>query len=150
MVQSLLLALPCDTTVQPATDSLVSGEDVEKLRHKLLRKMNEVASHVIEGCETRLKKQQAKKRKNEASDVKVSTDASKQESDNPRNRRLARQLEATQRAAEFTREQEELEIREGEVVLKAKEYREWKQQLNDIQLEMDELYVKYLALNCST
>lgn len=150
MVQSLLLALPCDTTVQPATDSFSSGEDVEKLQHKLLRKMNEAASHVIEGCETRLKEQQAKKRKKEASDVKISTDVSKRESDNPRNRRLARQLEATQRAAEFTREQEELEIREGEVVLEAKEYREWKKQLHDIQLEMDKLYVNYLTLNCST
>ncbi|KAK4296796.1 hypothetical protein Pmani_030733 [Petrolisthes manimaculis] len=150
MIQSLLVALPCDTTVQPATDNQTGGEDVEKLRHKLLRKMNEVVSHVVEGCETRIKEQRTKKRKKEVGDNKVSFDASKRESDNPRDRRLARQLEANQRAAEFTREQEELEMREGEVVLEAEEYRVWRQQLHDIQLGMDKLYTKYLTLSFST
>ncbi|KAK3890443.1 hypothetical protein Pcinc_005600 [Petrolisthes cinctipes] len=150
VIQSLLVALPCDTTVQPATDNQTGGEDAEKLRHKLLRKMNEVVSHVVEGCETRLKEQRTKKRKKEVGDVKVLFDASKRESDNPRDRRLARQLEANQRAAEFTREQEELEMREGEVVLEAEEYRAWRHQLHDIQLGMDKLYTNYLTLNFST
>lgn len=129
LAHTLLAALPEDASMQffhGHKDASSSDIKLLNLHHMLLARMRDAATLVVDGLEGQLSSNKT-----------------------PRMEREEGSEEQEDRFAKYTKEREELLARKGDITFKGKEYSVWRKKLQNVQAEVDNLYLKFLKLNCA-
>lgn len=130
LAHTLLAALPEDASMQflrGPKDTGSTGIQPHNLHHMLMARMREAATHVMDGLEAQLTTNKA-----------------------PRTERKVGSGEQEDGFTKYTKEREELLARKGNIKFKEEEYIVWRKKLQDIQTEVDSLYLQFLKANCAS
>ncbi|XP_071524786.1 uncharacterized protein [Panulirus ornatus] len=150
VVHSLLEVLPKDANIKPPAVNIQDYHiQVEKLRHQLLAKMKEATTYATEGCEAQFKAYKKSKDIDIVSAEPVAGKSGESDVDLPTKGRPKIVRSTIQEAIqvnneEYMNEREDVLARKGDVTFDAKLYCIWRKKLHEIQLEVDNLYIKYL------
>ncbi|XP_045108865.1 uncharacterized protein LOC123503286 isoform X2 [Portunus trituberculatus] len=130
LAHTLLATLPEDASMQFVEGPKDTGNTAiqpHNLNHMLMAKMREAATHVTDGLEAQLTTSKA-----------------------PRTERKVGSGEQEDNFTKYTKEREELLARKGNITFKEEEYSVWRKKLQEIQTEVDSLYLQFLKVNCAS
>lgn len=130
LAHTLLAALPEDTNMQFFHGPKDASSSILKplnLHHVLLARMREAATLVMDGLEGQLSSNKT-----------------------PRIEREEGSREQEDGFAKYRKEREELLTRKGDITFKGNYFSEWRKKLQNVQTEVDNLYLQFLKLNCAS